>query len=148
MRPAHQDARTPPQRARPRRGFASRLTPGDASRCIRFFERLGQLLQLAALPLVALALATLRLPLHGPCFHVPIQALRKKGCTSQGLSRGKACGFRLSPGQSLERLMGSGLDAAKTVSSLTLFEAAGLDSAGALLDQIGRRCERTLERLS
>ena len=51
-------------------------------------------------------------------------------------------------GQSLEHLMGSGLDAAKTVSSLTLFEAAGLDSAGALLDQIGRRCERTLERLS
>ena len=50
-------------------------------------------------------------------------------------------------GQSLEHLMGSGLDAAKTVSSLTLFEAAGLDSAGALLDQIGRRCERTLERL-
>ena len=52
------------------------------------------------------------------------------------------------PGQSLEHLMGSGLDAAKTVSSLTLFEAAGLDSAGALLDQIGRRCERTLEQLS
>ena len=51
------------------------------------------------------------------------------------------------PGQSLEQLMGSGLDAAKTVSSLTLFEAAGLDSAGALLDQIGRRCERTLEQL-
>ncbi|MFM7313480.1 MAG: DUF1810 family protein [Cyanobium sp.] len=38
------------------------------------------------------------------------------------------------PGQSLEQLMGSGLDAAKTVSSLTLFEAAGLESAGALLD--------------
>ena len=52
------------------------------------------------------------------------------------------------PGQNLEHLMGSGLDAAKTVSSLTLFEAAGLDSAGALLDQIGRRCERTLEQLS
>ena len=51
-------------------------------------------------------------------------------------------------GQSLEHLMGSCLDAAKTVSSLTLFEAAGLDSAGALLDQIGRRCERTLEQLS
>ena len=51
------------------------------------------------------------------------------------------------PGQSLEHLMGSGLDAAKTVSSLTLFEAAGLESAGALLDQIGRRCARTLERL-
>jgi uncharacterized protein (DUF1810 family) len=52
------------------------------------------------------------------------------------------------PGQSLERLMGSGLDAAKTVSSLTLFEAAGLESAGALLDRIGRRCGQTLERLS
>jgi len=51
------------------------------------------------------------------------------------------------PGQSLEQLMGSGLDAAKTVSSLTLFEAAGLESAGALLDRIGRRCGRTLERL-
>jgi uncharacterized protein (DUF1810 family) len=51
------------------------------------------------------------------------------------------------PGQSLERLMGSGLDAAKTISSLTLFEAAGLESAGALLDQIGQRCARTLERL-
>ena len=51
------------------------------------------------------------------------------------------------PGQSLEHLMGSGLDAAKTVSSLTLFEAAGLESAGALLDRIGRRCARTLEQL-
>ncbi len=52
------------------------------------------------------------------------------------------------PGQSLEHLMGSGLDAAKTVSSLTLFEAAGLKSAGALLDRIGRRCGQMLERLS
>lgn len=52
------------------------------------------------------------------------------------------------PGQSLERLMGSGLDAAKTVSSLTLFEAAGLESAGTLLDRIGRRCGQSLERLS
>ena len=34
------------------------------------------------------------------------------------------------PGQSLEHLVGSGLDAAKTVSSLTLFEAAGLKSTG------------------
>ena len=51
------------------------------------------------------------------------------------------------PGQSLEHLIASGLDAAKTVSSLTLFEAAGLESAGALLDQIGRRCGQTLERL-
>ncbi len=51
-------------------------------------------------------------------------------------------------GQSLEHLMGSGLDAAKTVSSLTLFEAAGLESAGTLLDRIGRRCGQTLERLS
>ncbi|MEB3353703.1 MAG: M20/M25/M40 family metallo-hydrolase [Cyanobacteriota bacterium] len=52
------------------------------------------------------------------------------------------------PGQSLEHLMGSGLDAAKTVSSRTLFEAAGLESAGALRDRIGRRCGLTLERLS
>ena len=52
------------------------------------------------------------------------------------------------PGQSLEHLMGGGLDAAKTVSSLTLFEATGLESAGALLDRIGRRCGQTLERLS
>ena len=38
-------------------------------------------------------------------------------------------------------------DAAKRVSSLTLFEAAGLEGAGALLDRIGRRCGQTLERL-
>jgi hypothetical protein len=50
------------------------------------------------------------------------------------------------PGQNLEHLVGSGLDAAKTVSSLTLFEAAGLESAGALPDRIGRRCARTLEQ--
>lgn len=51
------------------------------------------------------------------------------------------------PGQTLELLMGSELDAAKTISSLTLFEAAGLESAAALLDRIGRRCARTLEIL-
>jgi hypothetical protein len=34
--------------------------------------------------------------------------------------------------------MGSGLDAAKTVSRLTLFEAAGLESTGAMWDRIGR----------
>ena len=51
------------------------------------------------------------------------------------------------PGQTLELLMGSELDAAKTMSSLTLFEAAGLESAAALLDRIGRRCARTLEIL-
>ena len=54
----------------------------------------------------------------------------------------------LKPGHNLEHLMGSGIDAAKTVSSLTLFESAGLESAGALLDRIGRRCAFTLERLS
>jgi uncharacterized protein (DUF1810 family) len=52
------------------------------------------------------------------------------------------------PQQRLELLMGSGLDAAKTISSLTLFEAAGLASAGDLLDQIGHRCPLTLERLA
>lgn len=51
------------------------------------------------------------------------------------------------PGQTLEQLMGSGLDAAKTVSSLTLFAAAGLGSAAALLDRIGRRCVHTLDRV-
>ena len=47
------------------------------------------------------------------------------------------------PGQSLEHLMGSGLDAAKTISCLTLFEAAGLSNANALLDHRGRRCPKT-----
>ena len=53
-----------------------------------------------------------------------------------------------SPEQSLPSLMGGELDAAKTISSLTLFEAAGLASAGQLLDQLGgRRCRQTLRRL-
>jgi uncharacterized protein (DUF1810 family) len=47
------------------------------------------------------------------------------------------------PGQSLEHLMGSGLDAAKTISCLTLFEAVGLSSAKELLNQLGRRCSKT-----
>ena len=47
------------------------------------------------------------------------------------------------PGQTLEHLMGSVLDAAKTISCLTLFEAAGLSSAEALLNQLGRRCSKT-----
>ena len=47
------------------------------------------------------------------------------------------------PEQSLERLMGGNLDATKTISSLTLFEAAGLNSAEALLNQLGRRCSKT-----
>lgn len=52
------------------------------------------------------------------------------------------------PGQSLELLMGGELDATKTISCLTLFEGAGLRSAGVLLDQIGRRCGTTLEQIS
>jgi hypothetical protein len=48
------------------------------------------------------------------------------------------------PGQSLEHLMGSGLDAAKTISCLTLFEAAGLSSAHHLLELINIRCDQTL----
>jgi uncharacterized protein (DUF1810 family) len=51
------------------------------------------------------------------------------------------------PGQSLEHLMGSGLDAAKTISCLTLFEAAGLPEARALLEQIGRHCGTTQCRI-
>ena len=55
------------------------------------------------------------------------------------------------PGQSLEHLMSSDLDAVKTISCLTLFEAAGaagLTSAKQLLDQIGRRCEKTIALLT
>jgi uncharacterized protein (DUF1810 family) len=52
------------------------------------------------------------------------------------------------PGQSLEHLMGSGLDAAKTISSLTLFEAAGLASATTLLNHLGRRCAWTQTQLN
>ena len=51
------------------------------------------------------------------------------------------------PGQSLPALMGGDLDAAKTISSLTLFETAGLPQATALLDQLGHRCPRTRHML-
>lgn len=47
------------------------------------------------------------------------------------------------PDKSLERLMDSELDAAKTISSLTLFEAAGFTAATAVLNQLGRRCLKT-----
>ncbi len=52
------------------------------------------------------------------------------------------------PDQSLERLMGGELDATKTISSLTLFEAAGLASATTLLNQLGRRCGWTQAQLN
>ena len=52
------------------------------------------------------------------------------------------------PGQNLEQLMGSGLDAAKTISCLTLFEAAGLASATTLLNQLSRRCGWTQAQLN
>ena len=51
------------------------------------------------------------------------------------------------PGQTLVRLMGGQLDASKTISSLTLFAAAGLPEAQALLDQIGQSCEVTQSRV-
>jgi uncharacterized protein (DUF1810 family) len=47
------------------------------------------------------------------------------------------------PGQTLEHLMSSDLDAAKSVSCLTLFAAAGLPSADELLTRLGRRCAKT-----
>jgi hypothetical protein len=50
-------------------------------------------------------------------------------------------------GASLETLMSGHLDAAKTISSLTLFEAAGLASAHRLPDRINRRCALTQARL-
>jgi hypothetical protein len=51
------------------------------------------------------------------------------------------------PGQSLTALMDGELDAAKTISSLTLFEAAGWAGATPVLDRLGRRCPRTLAAL-
>jgi uncharacterized protein (DUF1810 family) len=51
------------------------------------------------------------------------------------------------PGQTLERLMDGELDAAKTISSLTLFATAGLTSASTLLEQLGRDCPLTRSRL-
>ena len=52
------------------------------------------------------------------------------------------------PDQTLERLMGGELDATKTISSLTLFEAAGLASATTLLNHLGRRCGWTQAQLN
>ena len=52
------------------------------------------------------------------------------------------------PEQTLERLMGGNLDATKTISCLTLFEAAGLNSAEALLNQLGQRCAKTQAMLN
>ncbi len=52
------------------------------------------------------------------------------------------------PDQTLERLMGGELDATKTISSLTLFEAAGLASTTTLLDHLGRRCAWTQDELN
>ena len=51
------------------------------------------------------------------------------------------------PDQSLRKLMGKPIDATKTISSLTLFEAAGLSTASAVLEQLGERCEATLHTL-
>ena len=52
------------------------------------------------------------------------------------------------PDQTLERLMGGELDATKTISSLTLFEAAGLASATTLLNHLGHRCAWTQTQLN
>ena len=54
----------------------------------------------------------------------------------------------LQPNQTLIRLMGSDLDANKTISSLTLFEAAGLASATPLLNQLSQRCQTTIALLN
>ena len=47
------------------------------------------------------------------------------------------------PDQSLRKLMGKPIDATKTISSLTLFEAAGLCSATAVLEHLAERCKET-----
>ena len=44
--------------------------------------------------------------------------------------------------------MGGNLDATKTISSLTLFEAAGLSNAEGLLNQLGQRCAKTQAMLN
>ncbi len=46
--------------------------------------------------------------------------------------------------QKLEKLMGGNLDAMKTISSLTLFELAGLECATKVLNKVSRRCSFTL----
>ena len=54
----------------------------------------------------------------------------------------------LQPSQTLINLMGSDLDANKTISSLTLFEAAGLVRATNFLDQLSERCQSTIALLN
>ncbi|MFM7313859.1 MAG: hypothetical protein ACKO0M_11950 [Cyanobium sp.] len=51
------------------------------------------------------------------------------------------------PDLQLCELMGDCLDAAKTLSSLTLFAAAGLPSTQNLLDQLGGPCRATQQQL-
>jgi hypothetical protein len=46
------------------------------------------------------------------------------------------------PGRTREHFMGGDLDATKTIGCLTLSEAAGLPSAGEVLNQLGRRCAK------
>jgi uncharacterized protein (DUF1810 family) len=47
------------------------------------------------------------------------------------------------PDLSLEKLMASSLDAAKTTRCCSLFEAAGLASASPVLNRLGQRCTKT-----
>jgi len=51
-------------------------------------------------------------------------------------------------GASLDTLMGGHLDAAKTITSLTLFETAGSPSATTLLNHLSRRCAWTQAKLN
>jgi len=51
------------------------------------------------------------------------------------------------PDQSLRKLMGKPIDATKTISSLTLFEAAGAGSTSEILDFVNERCRNTLQEL-
>ena len=54
---------------------------------------------------------------------------------------------QVSSGIDLSVLMGSELDATKTISSLTLFSAAGLESASKLLDTLNASCFETCRQL-
>ena len=70
-----------------------------------------------------------------------LQGLQLLGtCLGRGLAARVIVERLQNPDRILSNLMVSELDAAKTISSLTLFEAAGLASGTPVLNQLGRRC--------
>jgi hypothetical protein len=75
-------SRRSPQRARPRKGFASRPAIGvETPVALVSTERCGRPLTLAAF-----ALAVLRLSPRGCCFPFPIPSIPQSRCCLQGLA--------------------------------------------------------------